>query len=194
MNINWVDRNFGLANPRQISIGRSGTTSTALNLTMEYIDTVGNEQSIVVPAPLPTGISFVITGVVNVNKWKTNASLTANDTISIAFGGGINFSYAGGNLQQTNNALFTCPNNAIAWVQNVSFISSATDNLKLLKWDATGARSVLFGWGNASNFNSIATGEYGFGGYITAGETIGWGGETSTTYKWLHSNVVVRYL
>lgn len=193
-NISYDQFNFGLANSRQISVSRSATSSATLNLTMEYIDASGNEKSIVVPAPLPTNITFIITGVISVNKWKTNASLTANDTINIAFGGGINFSYAGGNLQQTNNGLFTCPNNAIAWVQNVSFVSSATDNLKLLKWDATGARSVLFGWGNASNFNSNATGEYGFGGYITAGETIGWGGETSTTYKWLHSNVVVRYL
>ena len=186
--------NFGLANPRPIYVFRSATTSSTLSLLITYIDAAGNEQTTTLPAPIPTTLTN--TGITNitVNKCVPSATYTTNDTISICFGNGTNFAYAGGDYYRTNNALFTCPNNAIAWVQNVSFYSTAAENLRLFKWDANGVRQNMFGWLNASNFNSNATGEYGFGGYITAGETIGWGGENSSTLKQVHSNVVVRYL
>ena len=92
------------------------------------------------------------------------------------------------------NSLWTCPNNCIAWVQSVNFYSNAADNLRLFKWSALGVRSTLYGWTNATNFTATAGGSYGFGGYITAGETIGWGGENATTSKIVYSNIVCKYL
>ncbi len=187
--------NYGLANPKVISVVRSSTTSTTLNATINYIDALGNEQTYVYPAPLPTVITQIpnIT-MISINSWKTNTTLTTNDVISLCSGNSITYAVSGGSYYQNNNSQFTCPNNAIAWVQNVSFYSNTVDNLRLFKWDVNGVRSTMFSWTNASNFNSNATGEYGFGGYITAGETIGWGGELSTTSKLVYSNIVVRYL
>ena len=190
----FSNANFGLFNSRQFYVIRSGTTSATLSLTLDYIDACGNEQAAVVAAPLPTTLT-VITGVngITINSVRSNQTFTTNDTVSICYANNINTSFAGGNFYMNNNALFTCPNNAIAWVQNVSFYGQAADNLRLFKWTTQGVRETIYGWTNQTNFNSNASGEYGFGGYVTAGETVGWGGENSSTSKVVYSNVIVKY-
>jgi len=190
----FSNTNFGLANSRQFYVIRSGTTSAALSLAIDYIDALGNEQAAVVAAPIATTLT-AITGVngITINSVRANQTYTTNDTVSIAYANNINTSFAGGNFYQNNNSLFTCPNNAIAWVQNVSFYGQAADNLRLFKWTTQGVRETIYGWTNQTNFNASSSGEYGFGGYITAGETVGWGGENSSTSKVLYSTVIVKY-
>jgi hypothetical protein len=191
----FSNANFGLANSRQFYVIRSGTTSASLSLAITYIDASGNEQDAVIAAPLPTTLTAIsgVTGI-TINSVRANQTYTTNDTVSIAYANNINTSFAGGNFYQNNNALFTCPNNAIAWVQNVSFFSQGSaDNLRLFKWTTQGVRETIFAWTTQTNFNSNASGEYGFGGYITAGETLGWGGENSSTQKVVYANVVVKY-
>jgi len=185
--------NWGLANPKTWYAKIGGGSATNIALTYTYIDTAGNEQTGTTGNLTTTGVS--LGSIITVNSWKANKTLTTSDQIQISadVNSGAN-AFSGGDYYRTNNALFTCPNNAIAWVQNVSFYATAGENLRLYKWDALGNRSCIFGWMNASNFNSNATGEYGYGGYITAGETIGWGGENSSTLKQVHSNIVCRYL
>jgi len=165
-----------------------------LSLAIDYIDALGNEQAAVIAAPIATTLT-AITGVngITINSVRANQTYTTNDTVSIAYANNINTSFAGGNFYQNNNSLFTCPNNAIAWVQNVSFYGQAADNLRLFKWTTQGVRETIYGWTNQTNFNASSSGEYGFGGYITAGETVGWGGENSSTSKVLYSTVIVKY-
>jgi cytoskeletal protein CcmA (bactofilin family) len=190
----FSNTNFGLANSRQFYVIRSGTTSATLSLAIDYIDALGNEQAAVIAAPIATTLT-AITGVngITINSVRANQTYTTNDTVSIAYANNINTSFAGGNFYQNNNSLFTCPNNAIAWVQNVSFYGQAADNLRLFKWTTQGVRETIYGWTNQTNFNASSSGEYGFGGYITAGETVGWGGENSSTSKVLYSTVIVKY-
>ena len=190
----FSNANFGLANSRPFYVIRSGTTSASMSLDLTYIDASGNEQAAIVAAPIPTTLTAIsgVTGI-TINSVRANQTYTTNDTVSIAYSNNINTSFAGANFYQNNNALFTCPNNAIAWVQSVTFFSQAADNLRLFRWTAQGVRETFFAWTNQTNFNATSSGEYGFGGYITAGQTIGWGGENSSTSKIVYANVIVKY-
>ena len=168
----------------------SGTRNDLL-LTYTYIDTSGNEQEKTLDKVLTEGGFYLDLGI-TINSWSVDGSLGVGDKIYITANTSITTSYFGGTYKFTNNSLFTCPNNAIAWVQNVSFNSENSDVLRLFKWK-NGVRSVMFAFNTGQNFNVTASGEYGFGGYIKAGETIGWGSQ-ATGYKTVYANIVCRYI
>lgn len=191
--ISFTALNWGRANPKTWYMKTVSGAATDIVITYTYIDTLGNEQT-ATAGPLST-VGLTLPNIITINKWKANKNLTTADVVQImaAVNSGVN-SFCGGSLYETNNSLFTCPNNAIAWVQSVQFSANVADNLRLLKWDVDGNRTTMFGWNGTANTQAYATGEYGFGGYITAGETIGWAGEISTTRKNVYSNIVCRYL
>jgi hypothetical protein len=193
-NIAFGTLSWGLANPKTWYMKIGGGSATNISITYTYIDTSGNEQT-ATAGPLTTAGFALPNSIITINKWKANKSLASTDVVQIMAGAntGLN-SFAGGSLYETNNSLFTCPNNAIAWVQTVLFSANTVDNLRLYKWDVDGNRTVMYAWYAVSNTQAYATGEYGFGGYITAGETIGWAGQVSTTRKNVYSNIVCRYL
>ena len=193
----FSSNNWGLANTRTWYAIRTG--STPMSLTYTYVNGSGNEIEVSTPLAILTG-SYVSlgTGIVTINKWAVNTSIGIGDTLYIGTGnttGNYTQSWCGANYYIQSNSLWTCPNNCIAWVQNISIYFNATDSVRLFKWDYNGNRSIMYGWLNSSNFNSNATGEYGFGGYITAGETIGWGAETSgVSARNLFATIVCRYM
>jgi len=187
--------NWGIANPRNTwTVVRTGLTASAV-FNYTYVDGSGNE-TVGTPITLSTTSPFALAnGIVTVNSWYINATLGTGDSINVSSTSNVNASWGSGSYLQQNNSLWTCPNNCIAWVANVAYYSSTADALRLFKWDAAGNRTIMYGWYNASNFTSSASGEYGFGGYIKAGETIGWGGEGSNIIsRVLHSNIVCKYL
>jgi hypothetical protein len=187
--------NWGLANPRNSwNVYRTGTTP--LNFYYTYVNGSGNEINVTTPINLSSASTYysLANNIVTINSWRTDASLASGDTLYVTSTNNITHSFYGGNLLIHNNSLWTCPNNCIAWVQNLAFTSSGTEGLRLFKWNVNGVRSVMYGWINASNFSTTASGEYGFGGYITAGETIGWGGENASITRNVSANIVCRYL
>ena len=195
-NTTFSNANFGLANTRQFYIIRSGTSSSSISLALTYIDASGNEQAAVVAAPLPTTLTAIsgISSGITINSIRANQTYTTNDTISVCYSNNINTAFCGGGYYHNNSSLFTCPNNAICWVSSVSFTASAIDDIRLFRWTAQGIRETLFCWTGLSTFTASASGEYGFGGYITAGETLGWGAYSTTTYKIISATITVRYL
>jgi NF-X1-type zinc finger protein NFXL1 len=191
----FTANNWGLANPRSTwAVYRTGTTAFSFYYT--YINASGNEVEVVAPLVLTASGTFysLASDIITVNSWKLNSPLGAGDTFYITSAGTTASSYGGGNTLINSNSLWTCPNNCIAWVQNINCFMSGAEGIRLFKWDEFGNRSVMYQWLNASNFNNNATGEYGFGGYITAGQTIGWGGENSSIVRNISANIVCRYL
>ncbi len=185
----FMDANWGRAN---VKTWYARCTGAPITINYTYIDTNGNEQNSSISLPV-NGIALMTTAV-TINKWSANRALTPGVDALYLTTGDISRSYAGGTYRFTNNSLFTCPNNAIAWVSQVSFCVTAADNFKLLKWDSNGVRSTLFCWSTSSA--SAVAGEYGFGGYITAGETIGWSSESASVddrVNIITSNVTVHY-
>jgi hypothetical protein len=188
----FMDANWGLAN---VKTWYARCTGAPVTVNYTYIDATGNEQNSSVSLPV-NGVTLMTTAV-TINKWSASRSLTPGADALFLTTGDITKSYAGGTYRFTNNSLFTCPNNAIAWVGQVSFCVTSADNFKLLKWDANGVRSTLFCWYvTPSQTQTQTTGEYGFGGYITAGETIGWSSENASVgdrVNIIASNVTVHY-
>jgi hypothetical protein len=191
--------NFGIANPRSTwTVYRTSSSGagTAFNFRYTYINAFGNEV-VGTPVTLTTAgvYNTLAPGIVTINSWSVDSSFTQFDSLYINLSLATTATaFGGANLLLQNNSLWTCPNNCIAWVQNVNFYGSGAESVRLVKWDATGVRSIMFSWLNASNFSVSSTGEYGFGGYITAGETIGWGGENASIVRNISANIVCRYL
>ena len=194
-NQSFSANNWGLANPRNSwNVYRTGTTP--LNFYYTYVNGSGDEINVTTPINLSSASTYysLANNIVTINSWRTDASLASGDTLYVTSSNNITHSFYGGNLLIHNNSLWTCPNNCIAWVQNLAFTSSGAEGLRLFKWNVNGVRSVMYGWLGASNFSTTASGEYGFGGYITAGETIGWGGENASITRNVSANIVCRYL
>ena len=192
--------NYGSSNPKTWYASMSSTGQTGV-LIYTYVDDTKTEgtSSVTLAAtgswyPLRS-IGGVTGTIISINDWSYNKSFRpTTDTLYISPGvTSILQSVSGGNLLNNCNSIFTCPNTAIAWVNSVSFFSQAADTLRLFKWDNSGIRSVLYTFPSSTSFNMTAP-DYGFGGYISAGESIGWGGETGSTFKSVSSNVTVHYL
>jgi hypothetical protein len=167
-----------------------------MNFYYTYIDASGNEIDVTTPVVLTSATTYypLATGIVTVNKWRTNVSMGTGDTLYVCSTASLANAYCGANYLIQTNSLWTCPNNCIAWVQNISFYASGAEGLRLFKWDVYGVRTILWSWVSATNFTTTASGEYGYGGYIKAGETVRWGGENASLTRNVSSNIVCRYL
>jgi hypothetical protein len=196
----FFSNSYGLANGKTWYASISGGQTGVLGFTYITTDNASEFSSaITLPAlntwyPLRTLDDVIITNIISINDWNFSKSFGTTDILYISGAtGNRGYSTSGGNLLNKYNSIFTCPLNAIAWVNSVSFQSQVADTLRLFKWNTSGIRSILHCFPSSTSFNLVAP-EYGFGGYIENGESIGWGGEVSSTSRTVNSSVTVYYL
>ncbi len=193
----YYENSFGIANTK-IWYAKSQIVGRTINY--EYVDNTGaiGNYSVILPINTWTIMNKAgnVAGTFLINKWDTTTSPT--DTSGL-----IHISYDsesettalfGGNFVHTFNAIFTVPTGYVAWVTNINFdsnIASTLDYLSLLKWSATGVRSVVFQWSSLNRFTQNHYNGYGgCGGVFTAGETIGWATLNNASYKQIYATVM----
>ncbi len=189
--------NFGLANPRTWH----AYTSASLNLNYTYVNQLGNEttNSMNINATTWTPLTGSI---VSINDFKsTNYDISGSAYIYIAVGTGATTNViCYYNRWSYNIGVFTCPNNAIAWISDISlFVGGTTDNFYLWKYDTSGIRTVT------KTFNGLVAGGAAMritgghinnpiGGFLRSGESFAWSGEkANTTFKIITSTINVLY-
>ncbi len=189
--------NFGLAKPRTWY----AYTTASLNLNYTYVNQLGDEtnNSMNINATTWTALTGSI---VSINEFKsTNYDISGSAYIYIAVGTGATTNViCYYNRWSYNIGVFTCPNNAIAWISDISlYVAGTTDNIYLWKYDTSGTRTAtktFRGLVSAGAAMRITGGNINnpIGGFLRAGESFAWSGENAnTTYKIVSSTINVLY-
>jgi hypothetical protein len=212
----YDNRNFSTTNDYSIKNARkwyANTNSSTVAggyIYYEYVDQSGNagnwyKQLILNSEVALTGFNNADISLASINKYTINRNINneiqwlkiyhKNDSGNLSVLAGQDFKF-------NANGLFTCPNNAIAWVSTVTYYSQDTilyENLRLYKWDALwGKRTCIYHFyiANLPGSFTYTCPEYGFGGYITAGDSIafGVGSQADFNIRYISATITVRYL
>ncbi len=196
---------FGLANAKKWYA--LSTVPLAVDLNYTYVDNSGNEGSHTMSIPFNSWTELKLTGgvtgsMISVNDYKSlNRDISGNVAITLAAGTGATTStIAFMNRWVYATGVFTCPNNAIAWISDITIylFGGTNDNIRLWKYDASGFRRPMRVWyaipQASETYNITGGSQYNpIGGYLQAGETFAWSCENSTTSKYLYSTINVMY-
>ena len=194
---NWGrDVSGGIGKPMYVySVG------TLRNINYTYIDASGIERdSSYNPVALSTWYQITPSNIVGINKIWTSTNPTSSDNYyispntsstakSIAHVNGITDTYCG---------IYTCPNNARAFISSISVATSTTgEYLRIVHWTASGIRTIRNVIWCSTSLNNIFTGGSELGslsGWIEAGESISvFGIGATTTNKIVYMIVNVYY-
>ena len=186
-----------------------GNPSITLNLNYTYVDSSGNEGNYTMALTGGAWTALQLSGgvsgrIVSINEYKPiNRNLSGSATISIAARSG-----STANTICYNTRLyyfigvFTCPNNAIAWISDININTVGTagsnDHIRLWKYDTSGIRKTIKIWYNITNNsqNLYIPGSLtdSICGFLNPGESFAWSGEkTTTTTKFVYSTMNVMY-
>jgi hypothetical protein len=196
---------WGKANSNKTYYLYIPTGAPQRNISYTYINSSGDE---VTATAVGVVNSYVLlqSNIVCINNFTVTSNVSIGSTdaiyITIANSGGATYSVASlsGIRYNSNNAIFTVPNNAIATITSVdSILSTANDYYYMNVWDANGNRSVP--WcayqyiTGVNNMRTAGGGDYGcLGRMLNAGETVAFSCySTTSTNKNVIGNIKVYY-
>jgi hypothetical protein len=191
---------WGITKPKIFSIFMT-TGSVIKTFYYDYIDIFGNERTGVFTPPtvntwyqLPFQTGFT-DNMVGINNVRVSASLLANDVYYIAYNANITNAVATGTFSRSFCGIITIPNNAIAYVSNISIFNSVASNFNLHRCDAiTGARKNIFYYNTPFATNHPQSGfEGALGGILQPGEAVFAANENANSMV-MFANVVIKYL
>ncbi len=204
--------NIGLGLAKASTWYASTNFATTVNLRYTYIDSNGNEGTSSINVPTgssgtwtPLTLAGGVSGtIVSINEYKpTNFDLSGSALIYISKGlGSVNNMICYNSRTQYFIGVFTCPNNAIAWISDINLNTVGTagefDHIRLWKYDTSGKGRTVKIWYKINNGSRTlympGSLTDSTGGYLKPGETFAWSGErNTTTSRIVYSTMTVMY-
>lgn len=195
----YYDAIWGKSSIKQFKVITYITTG---QIYYEYVDSFGNEGTNAVP--FSGGVTFSLTpnNIVGINRAKYILNyLQDGSFIDVHYGSSSSNNILSISKNYYNNAVITCPNNAIMYVSNITtFLGfpNVTGDILLLKFDgSTGASKVVFKtllWRTSDTFSAGPDGS--IGGYMYPGDAVAMAATAANkeTYIRAFANVVIKYL
>ena len=173
------------------------TGANLVSLTYKYINSSGDESASISKTLTTSGTWYTLdANIISINEWSLSVPIESTNTLHISYNGADTGTLYGGNVDFQNSGLFTCPNNAVAWISYTSIAAASATNIYVYKFDTSGIRKGIHTfYGVSPNQSTVSYSDFcGCGGLINAGETVAvTSGGTSSVNTYFYSKIVVHY-